>query len=245
MTKRLLVSIHDVGPRFEPQVDALAERLTHLLGGPRFAMLVVPDHWGQAPLASAPAYAAKLRRWADLGVEMFLHGWSHRDDAARQGFRPQDFRRRHMTAGEGEFAALDRVEATRRMRDGRAVVEDAIGRPVTGFVAPAWLYSPDALLAAADEGFALAEDHWRVWSPLQRRTLARGPVVTWASRSAGRIRSSLAVAALARTTPALLPVARIAVHPGDTGVRALLASIDATVARFVRSHRVSRYADLI
>ena len=72
-----------------------------------------------------------------------------------------------------------------------------------------------------------------------------GPVVTWASRSAGRIRSSLAVAALARTTPALLPVARIAVHPGDTGVRALLASIDATVARFVRSHRVSRYADLI
>ena len=42
-SRRLLVSIHDVSPRFERQVDALAERLAAHLGGPRFAMLVIPD----------------------------------------------------------------------------------------------------------------------------------------------------------------------------------------------------------
>ena len=239
MSRRLLASIHDVGPKFEGQVDALADRLTRILGGPKFAMLVVPDHWGQAPLARAPAYQAKLRRWADAGVEMFLHGYSHRDDAPAKGFK-----QRHMTAGEGEFAALSTEDALMRIRDGRKIVEDAIGRPVTGFIAPAWLYSPGAKDAVARSGFALAEDHWNVWDPRSGDVKARGPVITWASRSPNRIRSSLAVARVARTIPRALQTARIAVHPGDTTVPALLDSIEATFTTFARTHQPSRYADL-
>ena len=121
MSRLLLASIHDVGPRFAPQVDALAERLDRHLGAARFAMLVVPDHWDAAPLAADALYARRLRAWADAGVEMFVHGWSHRDPA------PAGFARRHMTAGEGEFAALGRAEARARMVRARAVVEDATG----------------------------------------------------------------------------------------------------------------------
>jgi hypothetical protein len=44
--KLLLASIHDVGPRFDREVDALAELFGRHLGGAHFAMLVVPDHWG-------------------------------------------------------------------------------------------------------------------------------------------------------------------------------------------------------
>jgi uncharacterized protein len=238
--KRLLASIHDVGPKFEPQIDALAERLTGALGGPKFAMLVVPDHWGEAPLAKAPAYAAKLRAWADQGVEMFLHGFSHRDEAEAKGFA-----QRHMTAGEGEFAALDTVGALARIREGRKIVEDAIGRPVAGFIAPAWLYSNYARDAVSRSNFALAEDHMKVWNPRTGDTLARGPVITWASRSPQRIRSSLAFSRLARHTLGVLPNVRIAVHPGDTTVPALLDSIDKTYARFMRTHAPSRYADLL
>lgn len=237
--RRLIASIHDVSPKFEAQIDALADRLTKLLGGPEFAMLVVPDHWGEAPLAKAPAYAAKLRAWADQGVEMFLHGFTHRDDSDAKGFAQT-----HMTAGEGEFAALDTVEALRRIREGRAIVEDAIGRPVAGFVAPAWLYSRYALDAVVRSNFEIAEDHMKVWNPRTGATLARGPVITWASRSPGRIRSSLMVARAAQVLPWALPTARIAVHPGDTTVPALLASIDATFARFAKTHVPSRYADL-
>jgi len=237
---RLFASIHDVSPRFEREVDALFERLCGLLGGPRLAMLVVPDFEDGAPLAANPAYAAKLRGWADQGVEMFLHGWCHRDDALERGFM-----QKHMTAGAGEFARLSREEAGRRLIAGREVVEEAIGRPVAGFIAPAWLYSEGAKQALADQGFALAEDHLRVWSPAGGRTLAGGPVITWASRSRGRVASSLLVAALARACPAVLRDARIAVHPGDTTVPALLDSIDATYRRFVRTHRPARYAELL
>ena len=48
-------------------------------------MLGVPDHWGRAPLAEARGFQARLRAWADSGVEMFVHGWFHRDTAEHKG----------------------------------------------------------------------------------------------------------------------------------------------------------------
>ncbi|MBA3053693.1 MAG: DUF2334 domain-containing protein [Sphingomonadales bacterium] len=241
--KLLLASIHDVGPRFESEVDRLAELIGGVLGGPKFAMLVVPDHWGLAPLGEAAAFRARLRGWADQGIEMFVHGWFHKDLADHTGLA--NFKARHMTAGEGEFLGLGEAEAARRMADGKALVEDAIGRPAAGFVAPAWLYGQGALAALRQAGFALAEDHMRVWNARTGETLARGPVVTWASRSRGRQLSSLAVAALARGAFHPLPVARIAVHPGDTGVPALIGSITRTFASFARRRPAGRYADLL
>jgi len=242
--KRLLLSVHDVAPCFESEVDRLTDMLARLAGGPRLAMLVVPDHWRRAPISRAPSFQARLRSWSDAGVEMFVHGWTHQDDAVHQGAAA--FKARHMTGGEGEFLGLTRDEAVRRMSDGKALVEDVIGRPATGFIAPAWLYGPGALAALRDCGFALAEDHMRVWRPGQEdRPLARGPVVTWASRSGPRTASSLAFAALARRTLHPLPTVRIAVHPGDVTKASLLASIEATVSAFVRKRTVARYADLL
>ena len=238
MTERLLLaSIHDVGPKFEREVDVLAARLDRVLGGPRFAMLVVPDHWDEAPLSADPAFARRLRTWADAGIEMFVHGWSHRDAA------PAGFAAKHLTAGEGEFSALGYSEALARMRRARAVVEDATGRAAAGFIAPAWLYSAGARSALAEAGFALAEDHFRVWHPAGA-VIARGPVITWASRSRARRLSSLAVAQLSRALLARQRVVRVAVHPGDTREPSLLASIDATLAAFARVRRPARYADL-
>jgi len=243
MSKLLLASIHDVGPRAEAQVDQLADLLARLLGGMNFAMLVVPDHWGEAPLAQNPAYQAKLRAWADQGVEMFVHGWFHKDLAQHTGMAA--FKAKHMTASEGEFLGLSRDEAARRMADGRKLIEDIIGRSVAGFIAPAWLYGPGALEAVAQAGFALAEDHMRVWRPDTGETLARGPVVTWASRSRGRQLSSRFFASLARVGLHGLDVARIAVHPGDTTVPALLTSIEATYKAFASRRRAGRYAQLL
>lgn len=243
-TRMLLASIHDVGPRFEREVDGLAERLDRLLGSARFAMLVVPDHWDKAPLSAAPAYRRRLREWAEAGVEMFVHGWNHRDAAPAGSVSVNSLARKHMTAGEGEFAALSRAAALDRMVRARAVVEDAIGLAATGFIAPAWLYSDGTRAALADAGFALAEDHFRVWRPGDGAVLARGPVITWASRSRGRQLSSRLAAGAARHLLGRQRVVRVAVHPGDTGVPALLASIDATFAALRRNHTPARYNDL-
>ena len=241
--KKLLLSIHDVTPRFDAPVQRLHDRLCALTGTNRMAMLVVPDHWGAAPLAKDPAFGAKLRGWADAGIEMFLHGWFHKDDS-RHGGRADSFKARHMTAGEGEFLGLSREEAQRRLSEGRKLVEDVIGRPIAGFVAPAWLYGEGAKQALRDERFAMAEDHLRVWRPEDGAVLARGPVISWASRSRPRRLSSLGFAAFARTALKPLPVVRIALHPGDASYDSLLASIDRTVRSFVRSHRPARYGDL-
>src|SRR3954454_22748974 len=97
----LLASIHDVSPRFESEVDTLVHLLQPHVGN-RVAMLVVPNHWGDAPLIAGSGFASKLRAWADAGVEMFLHGYFHHDEVRHAG-RWNRFRARFMTAGEGEF----------------------------------------------------------------------------------------------------------------------------------------------
>ena len=243
MGKLLLASIHDVGPRFEREIDQLADQLSRILGGPKFAMLVVPDHWGEAPLSTNPAFQRRLRGWADAGVEMFVHGWFHKDLATHSG--AASFKAKHMTAGEGEFLGLTRAEASRRMADGRKLVEDAIGRSAAGFIAPAWLYGPGALEALGDNGFALAEDHMKVWQPATGKVLAKGPVITWASRSRPRQLSSLFFAGLARAALHPQKVMRIAVHPGDTTVPALIDSIEETFSAFAARRPAGRYADLL
>lgn len=237
--KRLLASIHDVSPRFEREVETLLGRLSPFVGQ-RLAMLVVPDHWGSAPMT--PAFAARLRGWADVGIEMFVHGWFHRDDTAHRGLTAVKARR--LTAGEGEFLGLDRREALARMRRGKSLIEDVTGRAAAGFIAPAWLYSPDARAALVDAGFALAENHNRVWVP-GGETLAAGPVITWASRTDARALSSLAAAAVLRHALRPLPTVRIAVHPGDVTRPALLSSIDRTFAALTRDRRPAAYADLL
>lgn len=240
---RLLLSIHDVGPRFEHEADMLHDLFRQLTDTQRFAMLVVPDHWGEAPLASAPAFRSRLRGWADAGVEIFVHGWFHRDTSRHSGLN--GLKARAMTASEGEFLGLGHKEAARYMAEGKALIEDIIGRPAAGFIAPAWLYGEGAKEALAHSGFALAEDHMRVWQPGSGRVLARGPVITWASRSRPRQLSSLAFAALARQALRWQDTVRIAVHPGDTGAPALMRSITSTVSAFAGQRRVARYADLL
>ena len=243
MSKLLLASIHDVGPRFEREVDQLAQLLSGILGGPKFAMLVVPDHWSEAPLAGNAAFQRRLRDWSDSGVEMFVHGWFHKDLAEHSGAAA--FKAKHMTAGEGEFLGLPREVASQRMADGRKLIEDAIGRDVAGFIAPAWLYGEGALAALVESQFALAEDHMKVWQPATGAVLAKGPVITWASRSVPRQLSSRMVAGLARHALHAQKVMRIAVHPGDTTVLALLDSIAATLRAFAARRPAGRYADLL
>lgn len=241
--KRLLASIHDVHPGSLAAVERLAAQFERHLGGPRYAMLVVPDHWGANAVRGHSGFAAKLREWAEQGIEMFVHGWFHKDLAEHAGIAA--LKARHMTASEGEFLGLDAKEAARRMAEGKALVEDIIGQPAAGFIAPAWLYGPGAMEALQKSGFALAEDHMKVWRPATGAVVARGPVITWASRSAPRTASSLLAAALGRTFLGSLETVRLAVHPGDVTKPSILASIDKTLVAFTRGRVPGRYADLL
>jgi uncharacterized protein len=240
-SRLLLASIHDVSPRFESEVDGLLD-LLHPFVGERLAMLVVPNHWGDAPIVPGSAFATHLRGWADAGIEIFLHGFCHRDDS-RHASASSQARARLMTAGEGEFLGLSHRDAASRIAEGRSLLEDIIGRPVAGFIAPAWLYGDGAHAALHQFAVPIAEDHFRVWSPATGKQLARGPVVTWASRTRLRLASSLAAAAVLRHAP--LDVLRVGVHPPDVRHPALVRSIKKTLRKTAGERRAARYADLL
>lgn len=240
MPRLLLASIHDVSPRFEAEVEALVE-LLHPHVGDRIAMLVVPNHWGDAPIVPGSPFAARLRAWSDAGFEIFLHGYFHRDDSRHDGDYDR-LRARFMTAGEGEFLGLSRIEAANRIARGRALIEDVTGAPIAGFVAPAWLYGQGANQALSECGMPVAEDHMRVWSPATGKPLARGPVITWASRSRPRLASSLAAAAVLRRAP--IEALRVGVHPPDCRHPAIIGSIERTLSIAMRSRAAARYSDL-
>lgn len=205
-------------------------------------MLVVPNHWGDAPILGGSAFATRLRDWASSGIEMFLHGFYHRDDGGHEAAGNR-LRARLMTASEGEFLGLSRADAAARISHGRALVEDVIGRPIDGFVAPAWLYGQGALEALHDACVPLAEDHFHVWSPASGTKLASGPVITWASRTPARLASSLLAAAALRHAP--LRVLRIGVHPPDIRHPSLVKSIARTFGKAAATRRTASYSDLL
>ena len=240
----MLVAIHDVGPSCGAALARLFDLMSRHYDPTRLALLVVPNHWGEAPVRPGSAFATQLRGWAEQGDEIFLHGWFHRDETNHARFLDR-MRAAHLTAGEGEFLGLSRAVAVRRMRAGSALLEDITGKAISGFVAPAWLYGSGTREALAEIGCPLAEDHFTVWHPPTGRVLSRGPVISWASRSRTRIASSLAFARVARLLLRNRPQVRIAVHPGDAGEPALRTSIGNTLAYFLRSHRPGRYADLL
>ncbi|MEC3948691.1 polysaccharide deacetylase family protein [Sphingobium sp. HWE2-09] len=242
--RSLLVAIHDVGPGFEGEIDGLLDRLTRHVTPQHIAMLVVPNHWGKNLLVTGSAFAARLRGWSDLGISMFVHGWFHKDFSTHNGAIAA-LKARHMTAGEGEFLGLDKAAAAARIYAGKTLIETITGRPVAGFIAPAWLYGDGAKAALAESGLALAEDHFKIWSPHSGRIVARGPVITWASRSRARIASSLLVARLLPHALRFAPVVRVAVHPGDVHLPALLVSIDNVLRRLCAVRTPMRYEDLL
>ena len=241
--RRLLASIHDVSPYHAERLERLVPLVEEATGVGRFALLVVPNFHRTGLVRDNAQFARRIANWAAQGCEIFLHGFTHMDEAEHDSPSAR-LRAKHLTAGEGEFLGLGYSSARQRLADGRAMLEDMIGRPLDGFVAPAWLYGAESLAALADNGFTLAEDHFRVWNPQTNAVLARGPVVTYASRSTPRLLSSLLWSRISTVLLARARTVRFAVHPHDVDSPALLREIRRALAAFVHSHRPASYREL-
>ncbi len=241
--KRLLLCVHDVTPRhFErlQQLDALFKASG--LGG-RYSMLVVPDFWRAWPLQEHPAFVAWLRQRAEEGVDMLLHGYFHLDETAHEG-RLARWKASALTAGEGEFLELSYEAARERLQRGRALLESLLRQRIEGFVAPAWLYGKGTHAALTELGFTVAEDRWRVWSPAAQRTLARSPVVSYASRTTPRLIGSLIWSRIATPLLKPLPVIRHAVHPHDFDSDHLTREFGRALRAFRRNREPIVYREL-
>jgi predicted deacetylase len=230
MTATFAISIHDVAPATWPAcVELLAllhpERLPATL-------LVVPHYHGGGAATADPAFVAAIDERRSAGDEVALHGFLHRDDARAARGPVEWLRRRHLTASEGEFAALDAAEAGRRLAAGLAEFESVCWR-VRGFVPPAWLLGVDArrALASSPLQFTSTRD-----ALVRIRDGARipAPSLVWSTRSRWRRQASWIWNARRLAHLAGQPLVRLALHPADasypdvmeawrTAIRALAA----------------------
>ena len=232
------VSIHDVSPAFEAEIDDALAACDEV--GARPGLLVVPNFHGEWPLESHPRFVDRLRELARAGHEILLHGFFHRASGRGRGLRSA-FAQRVASAGEAEFADLDRAEGEARLDDGAAMLQ-RLGLVPSGFVAPAWQMARWVLPALGARGFRYAEDHFRVYDPVARRARA-SLVLNFASRTPARLVSSALFVRAARPARALVPT-RVALHPGDMR-SAVLRRETRSLLRAARAAFTPRAADLI
>ncbi len=238
------VSIHDVSPAWSREVDDALD-LCHALGV-RPALLVVPNFHGRAPLLESPDFCARLRALQAEGHEIYLHGLLHesarRYDAASGHARlVWLFAQRVASGGEAEMMDVSEEVGKARVDEGERVLREA-GLAIDGFVAPAWSMPPWLLPWLGERGYAFTEDHTRVYDPRAGRSRA-SVVLNWATRSPGRLLSTVAWCRIARPAGRLLP-ARVAIHPGDMGFRLVREEV-ADALRWARSDLVTRGRDLV
>lgn len=227
------VSIHDVSPAWEREVDVALDLCHEHHVKP--ALLVVPDFHGRAKLSDHPDYCEKLRALQAKGHEILLHGYYHRADGG--GF----FRQKVVSAGEAEFAAVSADEAAKRLDEGERMLRDA-GLSIQGFVAPAWSMPKWVLAMLGDRGYGFTEDHLRIYDPA-KKTSRPSLVLNFASRTPGRLFSSAAWCRIARPARRVLP-ARIAIHPADVRF-AFLRGETESLLRWAKGDFVETASDLL
>jgi predicted deacetylase len=232
------LSIHDVSPAWERELDLALEMCAAISGRP--ALLVVPNFHGAWPLAHHPDFCARLRELQAEGHEIYLHGFTHRARPATRKSLGWLWAQRIVSGGEAEFLDVTREEAEARLLDGEAALEGA-GLRIDGFVAPAWAMHAWLMPILARRGYAFTEDHTHVYDPARGKKRP-SVVLNFASRSPSRLFSSVAFCRVAKHARVAVP-ARIAIHPADMRYQ-LLRDETRALLEWARGDLVARGADL-
>jgi predicted deacetylase len=223
-SRSLCISLHDVAPATWTACERVLEAVAAAAVGstsvgpsvPRVpvALLIVPRYRG-VDSARDRNFLRAIEARAAAGDELVLHGYTHVDEQPPRGWGlPFDLlRRRVYTAGEGEFSALARDEALRRIELGLAWFA-ARGWPVSGFVAPAWLMSSAARAALYDTALDYASTRAELLL-LPSREALMAPSLVYSTRSAWRRRASLQFNRVLAAVNQHRELLRLALHPAD------------------------------
>jgi len=234
--------LHDATP-FHLDRIRKAEELFRELGLDKVTYLLVPEYHGGYLSSASPEFLAWCRAPRPFQVQWHLHGYHHLEQVAqlenggtserRDASTGDKFKRKYLTAGEGEFLALGPAAMRAKLEAGRDVFRACLGTDPEGFVAPAWLFNSGLRPALKEQGIRFTEDHRRLYRTDEGGSLP-SPVITWATRTWLRKYGSLAVCpALARIWSSV-PVLRVAMHPFDFDHGLTAASIRGVLRRLLK-----------
>ncbi|MDB5103403.1 MAG: hypothetical protein JWP91_1092 [Fibrobacteres bacterium] len=244
--RKLVISLHDATPFHLARIRK-AETVFRNLGVAKITYLLVPEYHGGYPSAESGEFISWCREARPFAVDWHLHGYHHLEaagTAAAGGGAGDAFKRKFLTAGEGEFLALDADAQRRKLIEGREVFRRCLRADPAGFVAPAWLFNDSLRPILKELGFLYTEDHRHIYQ-VSDGTRIESPVVTWATRTVLRKYGSLIVCpALARLW-AHEPVLRVAMHPFDFDHASTVANIRSVLRRVMSAREQAFSSDLV
>lgn len=161
--RRFHICIHDATPAYARETRVIIRDLAPLLGR-RLSFGVVPNWYGEWPLASHPDYCRLVRASSE---ELLLHGYFHQ---RRRGWGPTA-----LFAGScDEMSGLDPEQTRRMLERGQCVFTQVFGEPARVFLAPAWQQGQVRL----GDGNATGLEHILGFFSLESRTGRKVPLAT-------------------------------------------------------------------
>jgi predicted deacetylase len=237
--RTVCVVLHDAAPSTRSACVRTLAAVREVAGDVPVTILVVPRYHDESPSADFDAW---LGEHVGRGDELALHGCTHRDDGAPQGWL-DGLRRSRYTRGEGEFWSLSREEALARIDVGIDWFAKN-GWPLAGFVAPAWLLGPGAREALLERPFDYtATLRQLVHLPAQIPVTSQS--VVYSTSSAWRRASSLAWNAAVDLAERRNPLLRLELHPRDADFAAVKRSWQANLERALRQRQPATVAEFM
>ena len=204
-------------------------------------LLVVPDYH-HLPGADDAGFRALLNERLTHGDELALHGYCHLDEGPPVQGIAERCKRRFLTLGEGEFAALDVAQATLRLNAGLDWFALRGWQP-QGFIAPAWLLSTGSWTALRSfPAFTYTSSLRNFYLLPQQQALLSPSLVYSARNRAGRWLSCRWNTMLVREI-VRLPLVRLGLHPLDAQYPALLAHYQGLLTQLLKTHQPMTKAD--
>jgi predicted deacetylase len=237
----LLVSIHDVSP-LTVESSRRAVELALSAGVPHSALtlLVIPRHEDRAPLDEHAPTRDWVRSLVDAGACLCMHGFTHQMSGRVRN--PWNWAlARGFARDQGELFACDSAECERRLEAARDVFRRAgLESKVQGFVPPAWLLSPDALLAVKRAGFGFYELFTGIvyGDFIRARRLIGFGSLTWAEA-----RVTAGYAHFQSRRPPM--DTRFAIHPADIERSSSVEAIRASLRRLLGNLEPMNYMDFL
>lgn len=163
-SKPFLICVHDATPAHAHETRVIIRDLAPLLGR-RLSFGVVPNWYGEWPIAADPAYCRLLRESSE---ELLLHGYFHQ---RQRGGGPATL----LTKSGDEMNGLTPDETRGVLERGQRAFIAAFGEPARGFVAPAW--RPGHVHPGSAHASGL--DHVLGFFSLESHEGRRIPLATW------------------------------------------------------------------
>ena len=196
-----LVCIHDATPAYARETRVMIRDLAPLVGR-RLSFGVVPNWYGEWPLAAHPDYCRMVK---EASEELLLHGYFHQ---RQQGWGPTTL----LTDGSDEMNGLDPEETLRTLERGQHVFAEVFGETARGFLAPGWQLG----YVRRRNAKSLGLEHVLGFFSLESWTGRRIPLATWTwdcSRWGWTGHLGHGIGSLLHSLDRGVPT--LAIHPGD------------------------------